>query len=378
MTIGIICEYNPFHNGHLYHLKKIKEMYKDSIIILVMSGNITQRGDLSIINKWDKTDIALYYGIDLVVELPFIYASSSADIFAKGAIEILRELKVDKIIFGSEINDINLLYKLADIQLNNKEYNKKITKYLEEGYNYPTSCGKALYDTSNINLNTPNDILGLCYIKEILKQGANIEAVSIKRTNNYNDRNLNNNITSATSIRCALKNNQDIKNYVPNYTYKYLKNLFYLDDYFIFIKYKILTSDITKYIDIDEKIKNRINKYINECKTLEDLILKIKCKNYSYNRIKRMLVHILVDLKKDDITYKNYIRILGFNNKGKIYLNKIKKEINLPLITNYSDSLGLLNLDYKISCILALSLPINLQKQFIENEKKRKIIFFDA
>lgn len=377
MIIGIICEYNPFHNGHLYHLKKIKEMYKDSTVILVMSGSFTERGDLSIINKWDKTDIALYYGIDLVVELPFIYASSSADIFAKGAIEILKELKVEKIVFGSEINDINILYKLADIQLNNKEYNKIIIKYLEEGFNYPASCGKALYNISNINLNTPNDVLGLCYIKEILKQKANIEAVSIKRTNDYNDRNLNNNITSATSIRYALKNNQDIKSYVPKYTYKYLKNLFYLDDYFIFIKYKILTSDITKYIDVDEKMKNRINKYINECKTLDDLILKIKCKNYSYNRIKRMLVHILVDLKKEDMTYNNYIRILGFNNKGKLYLNKIKKDIKLPLITNYSDSLGLLNLDYKINCILALALPINLQKQFIENEKKRKIIFFD-
>ena len=352
-------------------------MYKDSTVILVMSGSFTERGDLSIINKWDKTDIALYYGIDLVVELPFIYASSSADIFAKGAIEILKELKVEKIVFGSEINDINILYKLADIQLNNKEYNKIIIKYLEEGFNYPASCGKALYNISNINLNTPNDVLGLCYIKEILKQKANIEAVSIKRTNDYNDRNLNNNITSATSIRYALKNNQDIKSYVPKYTYKYLKNLFYLDDYFIFIKYKILTSDITKYIDVDEKMKNRINKYINECKTLDDLILKIKCKNYSYNRIKRMLVHILVDLKKEDMTYNNYIRILGFNNKGKLYLNKIKKDIKLPLITNYSDSLGLLNLDYKINCILALALPINLQKQFIENEKKRKIIFFD-
>ena len=108
-TIGIICEYNPFHNGHIHHIKKIKELYPKSIIILVMSGNFTQRGDISIINKWDKTSIALNNNIDLVIELPFVFATQGADIFAKGAIEILNEMKVDKIIFGSECNNINIL-----------------------------------------------------------------------------------------------------------------------------------------------------------------------------------------------------------------------------------------------------------------------------
>lgn len=351
-------------------------MYKDSTIILVMSGNITQRGDISIINKWNKTDIALHYGIDLVVELPFMYASSSSDIFCKGAIEILKELKVNKIIFGSELNNIDLLYKLADIQINNKEYNKLIKTYLDNGYSYPSSCGKALYDITKININNPNDILGLGYIKEILLQKANIEAISIKRTNDYNSLELANDITSATSIRKALKDKKDVKDYVPEYTYKYLNNLIFLDDYFNLIKYKILTDDIIRYVGVDEKLKNRIIKYINECNSLEDLIMKVKCKNYTYNRIKRTLVNILVGLTSNDIT-NNYIRILGFNKKGRVYLNKIKKDIKIPVITNYSNSKGLLDLEYKINCVLALCLPTQKQKDFIEKEKNQKIIFFE-
>ena len=122
-SVGIICGYNPFHNGHLYHLNKFKEMFPDFTIILVMSGNFTERGDMSIINKWDKTDIALHYGVDLVIELPFVFASQSADIFARGSIQILNSLNVDYLVFGSESNDISKLIEMAKIQLYNKKYN---------------------------------------------------------------------------------------------------------------------------------------------------------------------------------------------------------------------------------------------------------------
>jgi len=156
--IGIICEYNPFHNGHLYHINKIKEMYPDSIIILVMSGNFTQRGEASIINKWDKTDIALTYGVNIVVELPFVFATQSADTFARASIEILNSLHVDTIVFGSETNDIKRLRLMAETQINNKEYDKLVQKYLDEGINYPTALSKALFDiTDNELLETETD-----------------------------------------------------------------------------------------------------------------------------------------------------------------------------------------------------------------------------
>jgi predicted nucleotidyltransferase len=133
-SIGVIAEYNPFHNGHLYHLKKIKEMYPNDIIIVVLGGHFMQRGEVSIINKWDKTDIALTYGADIVVELPFPFATQSADIFAKGSIEILKEMGVKKLIFGSESNDIEKLTRLALIQLNNNEYQSLIKKYFFKSF----------------------------------------------------------------------------------------------------------------------------------------------------------------------------------------------------------------------------------------------------
>ena len=166
--IGIITEYNPFHNGHLYHINKIKELYPNSLIIAVISSSFCQRGEISILNKWDKTKICLNNNIDLVLKLPFVFSSQGADIFAKGALSILNELKVNKIIFGSELNNIEKLKELATIQIKNKDYNKLVKKYLDEGINYPTAMAKALNNFSNIKIDTPNDLLGLSYIKEII------------------------------------------------------------------------------------------------------------------------------------------------------------------------------------------------------------------
>ena len=167
-VIGIICEYNPFHNGHLFHIKTIKELFPDSIIVLVMSGNFTQRGDASIINKWDKTEIALKNNIDLVIELPFKYTNQSADLFAYASVNILNHLKVDHIVFGSESNNIDMLKKIADIQLSD-EYNDKVKQLSKEGYNYATCLSKALSDYGFNDIKNPNDILGISYIRELKK-----------------------------------------------------------------------------------------------------------------------------------------------------------------------------------------------------------------
>ena len=357
--IGIICEYNPFHNGHLYHLNKIKELYPNSIIILVMSGNVTQRGDLSIINKWDKTSIALNYGINLVVELPFINATQSADTFCYSSISILNYLGVDTIVFGSESDDINQITKLAKIQIDNSEYNNKIQEYLKQGLNYPTALAKSLEDISDININTPNDILAIGYVREIIKNNYNITPVTIKRTNNYNSTELSGNISSATSIRENIKLNNNISNYVPDYSLKYIKKALFLDDYFDLIKYKIISeiNNLEKYHLVDENIIPRIKKYINKSNTLDELIKNIKTKNYTYSRIKRILVQILFSITDDDINNNQqikYIRILGFDQQGKKYLNTIKKDINIPLLTTYDDKY--LNIESRITNILNIKL----------------------
>ncbi len=366
--IGIVCEYNPFHNGHLYHLNKIKELYPDSLIILVMSGSVTERGDLSLINKWDKTDIALHYGVDLVVELPYKFSLQSADTFCYGSMNILNTLVINKIVFGSECNDINKLKKIAKIQLDNKDYNNIVNQYMKDGLNYPTALSNSINDIVGDTINTPNDILGLGYIKEIIKNNYNIEPICIKRDNDYNSLELNN-ICSASAIRNALYNKEDISKYVPKYSYSKLNNIRFLEDYYPYIKYKIITeiNNLNKYHLVDEKIIPRIQKYIYESNTLDELVHNIKSKNYTYNKIKRMLVHILMSYTKEEHNNKlEYIRILGFNSNGRKYLNSIKKNINIPILTKYDDKY--LNIESRITNI------INLKVNELEEYKYKPII----
>ena len=349
-SIGIICEYNPFHNGHLYHLKKIKEMYPDYTIILVMSGQFLQRGDVSVINKWDKTDIALNMGIDLVIELPFVFATQSADIFAYGAVSILNYIGVEKIVFGSECDNIDKLKELADVT-NTVENQEKIKNLLDNGYNYPSALGKIL----DIPVENSNDLLGISYIKAINKLKSNIKPVCIKRTNNYNSKETTGNISSATSIRENIKNNKSISEFVPEYVEKYINNVF-IDDYFDLLKYKIIScKDLSIYQTVDEGLENRIKKYIFEVNSLEELINKVKTKRYTYNRIKRMFVHILCNFTKEEAKRCKeikYIRVLGFNDKGRNYLNKTKKIIETPIITNYSDIKDeMLDIEFRVNSI---------------------------
>lgn len=331
-TIGIIAEYNPFHNGHLEHIRKIKELEKDSLIILVLNGYFLQRGEISILTKEDKTKIALENRIDLVVELPFIYGTQSADIFALNAIKILDSLNVDEIIFGSESNNVNLLNKIADIELNNKYFQTLLKKYLSEGYSYPTSLSKALKLEEDFN--HPNDLLGISYIKAIKMINSHIVPKTIKRTSNYHDIESNEKIVSASNIREKIKKKEDITKYLPEYVIPYIKTT---KSYFEFLKYKILTdNDLSKYLTVDEGIENRLKKAVIESSSLEELIEKVKTKRYTYNKINRMFIHILIGLTKEDNSNSelSYIKVLGFNTRGKEYLNQIKKESKIPITVN--------------------------------------------
>ena len=336
-SIGIIAEYNPFHNGHLYHLNQIKEKYPDHTIVLVMSGNYTERGDVSIIDKWKKAEIAQKAGIDLIVELPFPFATQSADYFSYGAITLLEHLKVEKVVFGSESNNIEDLETIVDCQLNNEDFDKLVKVYSKFGKNYPTALSLALKDLTGKEITTPNDLLGISYIKAIKKNNYNIKPETIKRTNLYHEEELNEEIASATAIRKALKENKDIEKHVPDFTLPYLKDLHFIEDYYTLLKYKILTEDdLSKYQTVDEGIDQLLKKEISTSSTYEELVTKLKSKRYTYNKITRMLLHILCNFTKEkakqfqDISY---IRLLGFNEKGRQYLNSIKKDIEVPIIS---------------------------------------------
>jgi len=366
--IGIICEYNPFHNGHIYHIEKIKEMYPDSIIILVMSGNIVQRGDFSVLDKWDKTEIALNY-VDLVVELPSIFTIESADGFASGAITILKNLNVDTIVFGTETLNIDELIKIAKVQ-KQKKFDELTKSYLNQGINYPTALSKATYKLTNIKIEKPNDLLGLSYVKELID--THIKPITIKRTNDYHSTKANCKIASATSIRENLKSKKSIKKYVPKETYNYLKN--YKDkNYFEYLKYKIISEidNLNIYLNVDEGIENRIKKYIYECNNMGDLIDKIKTKRYTYNKIKRMLLCILLGIGKNDNKNIEYIRVLGFNNKGKDYLKEVKNYVDIPIITNFTSKYKALELELKIAYIYYLN---EKDKDYLIEYKHKPII----
>ena len=371
-SIGIIAEYNPFHNGHLYHINKIKEKYPDYTIILVMTGNFTERGDVSIIDKWKRCEIALKHGIDLVIELPYPFATQSADYFAYGAVTILEKLKCERVIFGSESNNVDDLYLIANTQINNPEFDRLVKIYSKMGNNYPTSLSLALYDLTNKKIDDPNDLLGISYIKTIIKNNYKIKYETIKRTNKYHDTNLNDEISTASSIREALKNNIDISKQIPKDTINYYNDLHFIEDYFDILKYKIMTeNDLSIYHTVEEGIDKLLKKNINKANSYSELIKLIKSKRYTYNKITRMLLHILCNFTKEKANlFKDisYLRILGFNDTGKSYLNSVKKDIDIPIISKIcKDKDDMLEFELQTTNIY------NLKNKSIKKEEEKLI-----
>ncbi len=366
-TIGIICEYNPFHNGHLYHINKIKELYPDSLIILVLNGYFLERGEISILSKEAKTKIALANNIDIVLELPVIFGTQSADTFAKYSLKILNNFNVNKIIFGSESNNIDLIKEIANKQLN-KDFDEKIKIYLDKGINYPTALAKSL----NINFDfTPNDLLGISYVKAIIKNNYNIEPICIKRTSDYHDKISNDYIVSATNIREKIKNNEDISKYIPINIKDFINNINY-NNYFKLLKYKINTDlYLNNYLDVDEGIEYRLKEFVNKSNNIEDFITYIKTKRYTYNKINRMFIHILLNFLKSDNQDLEYIKILGFNKKGKKYLNKIKD--NLKISTNVNKD----SIQYKYEIKASIIYDLINNTNTYQYELKNKPIIID-
>ncbi|MCH5167151.1 MAG: nucleotidyltransferase [Erysipelotrichales bacterium] len=367
--IGLIAEYNPFHNGHLYQLQEIKKLYPDSLIILVLNGYFLERGTVSVETKEEKTKLALKYGVDIVIELPFVFGTNSADIFAESSLELLNNLSINKLVFGSESNEIEKLKSIAKKQLD-KSFDEKVKIYLDEGINYPTALNKALGTV----LNEPNDLLGVSYIKAIYKNKYDIEPISIKRTNDYHDIESDESIVSASNIREKLKENKNIEKYIPegklvNINEKLLFNI---------LKYKILTDNhLDEYLSVDEGLDNRLKKVINDVNSIEELVNAIKTKRYTYNRLMRMLIHVLIGLTKEDklkLQNNEYIRILGLNSNGQSYLNKIKKNIHLPLtskITNINSKIK----DYELRAASIYELLTNIN--VLEFEYSNKPIKID-
>ena len=352
--IGLIAEYNPLHNGHIYQINEIKKIYPDSLIILGLGSYFTERGDVGILSKEEKIKISLEYGIDLVVELPIMYTVQSADIFAYQSIKILNALGIDTLVFGSESNNLNLLKELANKQ-DDIKYQEKVKEYLDKGCNYPSALAKALEVDFEFKA---NDLLGISYLKAINKINKRIDVQTIKRTNEYLDTQSIDVIVSASNIRKRFFNKEDVSKFTP--CSKVLVKPDY-DLYFQMLKLKIMTSrDLNSYLDVSEGIDNLLKKVIMESHSLEELVLKIKTKRYTYNRLNRMFLHIVLGIEKD-YPDEVYLRILGFNKKGQEYI-KTKK-----IKENYKNT-DCYNLELRGSCIYDMLTNENTYAFEIKNQ----------
>lgn len=370
--LGLIVEYNPFHNGHLYHLKRSIEKTNATHSIAVMSGNFLQRGEPALFDKYKRAEIAVSNGVDLVVELPTLFACQSAELFANGAITLLNSLNcVDSICFGSEEGDIDILSEISKaLVCEPKEFKFLLKQYLDEGLLFATARSKALCDyliSNNIFdnldkekldsiLSSSNNILGVEYIKSLLRLKSNIKPFTITRIQaSYNCEAINSEICSATAIRKSLKDYNNIDNIssvVPNKTFNILSdaintnfNPMFDEVYFETIRELVIRDlDIlNNYFDVNEGIENKIYKSIFTCNNLSELEQMVKSKRYTLTKIKRILNNILLGITKDDMQMVKdlnkmpYVRVLAFNHKGREIIKQIKLNSDIKIINKFSD-----------------------------------------
>lgn len=348
-VLGIIAEYNPFHNGHALHLAKSKEETGAEFSICIMSGNFVQRGNTSIVNKWIKAEMALKNGIDLVLELPTVYSISSAENFAEGAIKLLNSLKiVDTVSFGSENSDINVLNRISGILYEEpKQYIEWLNSELKKGISFPKARENAillyLNDPKYFNiLNQPNNTLAIEYLKALKKYKSHIKPFSIKREKAfYNSNCIVDEYASATAIRNMVINKQygDIRKVMPVDSYnllmqeienkRYVLDISQFEKEILYALRRLSTFDLKKYPEINEGLENTIKNAANSCNTLPELINIIKSKRYTQTRIQRILLYILLDITKKDMYISRktipYARVLGYNQKGKELISEIYK-----------------------------------------------------
>lgn len=347
-VLGIIAEYNPFHNGHLYQIEEAKRQTGAKYVVAVITGNFTQRGNTSIVNKWAKTKMALENGVDMVIELPTLYSVSSAENFAQGAIKILDSLQiVDTLCFGTETEDFAALNNIANVLYNEpREYSALLSHELSKGVSYPKARDNALMiylndikRYSNI-LSGSNNILAIEYLKALKKLKSNMKPFAIKREKvYYNDERIVDEFASSTAIRKLIANEQfsDIRKVIPKSSYRVLKDeienglevidLVEFEKEIIYTLRRMSIQEIAQIPDVSEGLEYLLKNAANSCNNLLELANIVKSKRYTQTRIQRILVYILLGITKKDMEMSKkvnpYVRVLGFNEKGKMMISEI-------------------------------------------------------
>ncbi|MGE8204196.1 nucleotidyltransferase [Heyndrickxia sp. NPDC080065] len=381
-SVGLVVEYNPFHNGHFHHVEQARKQTNADVTIAVMSGNFLQRGEPAIVSKWARSKMALLAGLDIVVELPYAFASQHAEKFAFGSISILSALKCNFFCFGSESGNIDEFNKILHImQKHRLTYEASVKHLMSTGISYPTALSQSFstlnIEEGNIDLTKPNNILGFHYMQANRQLGTPMKAYTIKRKNaNYHDEEFSSStIASATAIRKAtFEGNQslgEIKQFVPESTFKVFKeymkeyhSFHHWELYWPFLQYRILTidkNDLAEIYEVEEGIEHRLKRLAKDAISFQDFMSKVKTKRYTWTRIQRMCVHILTNTKKEEMFLHHeavkYIRLLGMTQKGREYLNNIKKDLEIPLLSKLSSvSDDLVHLDIRASNVFAQGL----------------------
>jgi len=347
-VLGIIAEYNPFHNGHLYQIEEAKKQTGAEYVVVVMSGNFTQRGNTSLINKWAKTQAALANGVDLVLELPTVYSISSAENFAEGAVKILDSLKVvDTICFGTETAELSTLNNIVNVLYNEpKEYMTILNHELSKGISFPKARENALMMYLNdikryVNvMSGPNNILAIEYLKALRKIKSDIKPFSIQRKKvYYNDEQIVDEFASSTAIRKLVSREQydDLRKVMPQSSYMLLKEeikrgrtVFDISKFEKEILYnlrRMTLKEIEDLPDVSEGLENAIKNAADSCNNLTDLINIVKSKRYTQTRIQRILLYALLGITKKEMQNSKkvvpYARILGISEKGKELLSYV-------------------------------------------------------
>lgn len=359
-VIGVVAEYNPFHNGHYYHLQATKEITGAEYCVAVISGNFTQRGDTSIVNKWAKAYMAICGGADLVIELPTVYSISSAENFASGAVKILDNLKVvDAISFGAEANDLATLNNIANVLYEEpKAYTNILSHELKKGISYPAARENALMMYLNDikryanTLSSPNNILAIEYLKALKIQKSKLEPIMIRRKKvYYNDNKIVDDFASATAIRKLLQDGEyaNLRKVIPRSSYTIIGqesrkggmvlSLAKYEKEIIYALRKMTVEEIADLPDVSEGLQFAIKNAANEANNLKDLISNIKSKRYTQTRIQRILLYALLGIDKKLMENSRkvvpYVRVLGFTQKGKSLLSEIsRRNPKLNIITS--------------------------------------------
>lgn len=377
--VGLITEYNPFHNGHLYHIQEAKRVAKADAAVVIMSGNFVQRGAPAIMPKHLRAKSALLSGADLVLELPVCFATGSAEFFAMGAIALLDSLGcVDSICFGSECGDSEILGKIAKILLEEPDdYKKALQNALRKGMSFPQARQHALqgyfinnhFDANALAdvLSQPNNILGIEYMKALYQRNSSMKAYSIRRIGaGYHESELTEKYSSASAIRHSLAKDslsESIYRQLPFAAQTIMKETFdmrypvYANDFSLILKYKLLQEtkkSLTSYMDVSEDLANRIINLRNDFQSFDGFCDALKTKDMTYARISRGLLHILLDIRTEHLAnykkngYCHYAHILGFRKSSAELLSLLKGTSKVPLLTKLTQTEDLSEAGYQM------------------------------